>query len=103
MPPKKKPNPTPNPLQVIKDKFKKLKELQAQINKMKDIYQKHDQLVEELMPMFIEVQADRFIINREIKIGTQKYRLTPHFYDEKKAKAMAKVWKSTAFSSVTIE
>jgi len=59
--------------------------------------------MEELMPLFIETTAEEFIIKREIKIGNQKYRFTPFFYDEKKGTIVPKVWKSTAFESGAIE
>jgi hypothetical protein len=92
-----------NALTQIKNKFKALKEVRAKIAGMKSLYVKHNQLMEELMPLFIEVTADEFVIKREIKIGTTKYRFTPFFYDEKKGVVVPKVWKSTAFESGSIE
>ena len=80
-----------------------LKKVRAEIAKMKNLYVKHNELMEELMPLFIEVQADQFIIKREIKIGSTKYRFNPFFYDEKKGTVVPKVWKSTAFESGSIE
>jgi len=90
-------------LQAIRDKFKELKALRTQINGMKALYQQHDILMAELMPLFIEIGADKFIIKREITVGNKKYRFTPFFYDEKKGQVGAKVWKSTAFESGSIE
>lgn len=86
-------------LTSINDKFKKLKELREQIQSLKTLYAQHDNLMAELLPLFISVEDDRFVIAREIKIGTKKHRFTPFFYDEKKAQLTAKVWKSTAFES----
>jgi len=90
-------------LTQIKDRFAALKEVRAQLAGVKQLYIKHNELMEELMPLFIEVNADEFIIKREIKIGTKKYRFTPFFYDEKKSTVVPKVWKSTAFESGSIE
>lgn len=90
-------------LSNIKDKFARLTELRKEIQAAKNLYAEHDALVNELLPLFIEQDDDQFIIQREIKIGTKKYRFNPFFYDEKKAKLVSKVWKSTAFESGTIE
>ncbi len=90
-------------LTQVKDRFKALKKVRAEITKMKQLYVKHNALMEELMPLFIETTPDTFIIKREIKIGSTKYRFTPFFYDEKKGHVVPKVWKSTAFESGAIE
>ena len=90
-------------LTQIKDRFAALKKVRAQLASVKQLYIKHNELMEELMPLFIETTADEFIIKREIKIGTRKYRFTPFFYDEKKGTIVPKVWKSTAFESGSIE
>ena len=92
-----------NQLSAVNDKFKQLKKLREQIGKLKSLYAEHDQLMEELLPLFIEKTPDTFIVKREVTVGTEKYRFTPFFYDEKKALVRAKVWKSTAFESGTIE
>lgn len=90
-------------LTQIKDRFKALKKVRAQLASVKSLYVKHNELMTELMPLFIETKADEFIIKREIKIGSTKYRFTPFFYDEKKGTVVPKVWKSTAFESGSIE
>lgn len=90
-------------LTQIKDRFTALKKVRAQIAGMKQLYVKHNELMQELMPLFIETTPDEFIIKREIKIGSTKYRFTPFFYDEKKGTVVPKVWKSTAFESGSIE
>jgi len=92
-----------NALTLVKDKFKALKKIRAELNAVKNLYVKHNELMTELMPLFIEQTADTFIIHREIKIGNTKYRFTPFFYDEKKGTVVPKVWKSTAFESGSIE
>lgn len=99
----KKITPAVNPLTALKQKFERLKELRNEINKMKVLYQEHDALMEELMPMFVTVTADEIVINREVVLGNKKYRVNPFFYDEQKATFKSKVWKSTAFNAVTVE
>jgi hypothetical protein len=90
-------------LTQIKDRFAALKKVRTQIAGMKQLYVKHNELMQELMPLFIETKPDEFIIKREIKIGTKKYRFTPFFFDERKGHIVPKVWKSTAFESGAIE
>ena len=92
-----------NALTQVKDRFKALKKVRAELAGMKSLYVKHNELMNELLPLFIEVKADKFIIKREITIGSTKYRFTPFFYDEKKGAVLPKVWKSTAFESGSIE
>lgn len=102
---KNKKNTTPSVSQQmssINEKFKELKELRKRIQDLKTLYAQHDALMEELLPLFIEVEDNHFLVKREIKVGNKKYRFTPFFYDEKKALLTAKVWKSTAFESGTI-
>jgi len=90
-------------LTQIKDRFIALKKVRAKLASVKSLYVQHNELMTELMPLFIEVKADEIIIKREIKIGSTKYRFTPFFYDEKKGTVVPKVWKSTAFESGSIE
>jgi hypothetical protein len=92
-----------NPLDALKSKFTQLKAIREQIASMKGLYQKHDALMEELMPLFIKIESDKFIVAREISLGTDKFKLSPYFYDEKKGLLVAKVWKSASFASVSIE
>jgi len=91
-----------DPLIAIKARFQRLHALRAEIARLKGLYKEHDTVMQELMPMFIQVQADKFIIAREITLGTEKYRFTPYFYDAKDG-LKAKVWKSSAFEVGTIE
>jgi len=90
-------------LQLLQTKFKKLSDLRTKLTSLKVLYAQHDALMAELLPLFIEQDTDKFVVRREIALGAKKYRLTPHFYDEKKGVIVPKVWKSTAFPSATIE
>jgi hypothetical protein len=87
----------------IKSKFAKLKEIRAKIALMKALYQEHDALMMELLPLFITKTDSQFIINREITVGTEKHKLAPYFYDEKKGLVLVKQWKSTAHETFAIE
>jgi len=91
-----------NSLGSIQDKFTRLKAIRVELAAAKALYQEHDSLMQELMPLFIETQGDKFIVHREITIGTQKYRLTPHFWDSKKG-IVAKQWKGTCIETMSIE
>ncbi len=99
---KKAQSPT-SALMQVKNQLKELKMIDAEIASMKHLYAKRDELMQELLPLFIETTADEFVIKREIKIGSTKYRFSPFFYDEKKATVVTKVWKSAAFESGRIE
>jgi hypothetical protein len=90
-------------VQSVQEKFAKLKEINSRISNLHAVYQERDALLKELLPLFIEVKQDQFIIRREITIGSEKYRFTPSFYDTKKAEVLAKEWRSTAFPTGTIE
>ena len=96
-------SPALSQLQILRNKFKRLKEIKAELSGFKTKYQEHDALLAELLPLFIEQDADKFVINREITLGTKKYRITPHFYDEQKGIVVPKTWKSTAFPTASIE
>jgi succinyl-CoA synthetase beta subunit len=88
---------------AVKAKFTKLKEIREQLATMKALYQEHDALMTELLPLFITKTDSQFIINREITVGTEKHQLKVNFYDEKKALLLAKSWKSSAFETGYIE
>jgi hypothetical protein len=88
---------------AVKAKFAKLKEIREKIATMKALYQEHDALMTELLPLFITKTDSQFIISREITVGTEVHKLAPHFYDEKKGIVLAKQWKSSAFETATIE
>lgn len=106
MPPKKKLTPHQQYLlqtEAINKKFQELKKLRAQITSLKTLYMQHDVLMEELLPLFITVKPHQITIKRSIVVGDKKYRYNPHFYDVKKARIVAKVWKSTAFESGLVE
>ena len=109
---KKKPTkpvePTPQELMVkalaaIDLKFDRLTQIKAELNKVKALYAEHDAIVEELLPLFIEVKPDRFIVKREISLGSQTRKLSPTFFNVQKNKLVGKVWKSTALEMGYIE
>jgi len=86
-----------NPVEILEKKLQRINELRAQINKMHQLYSEHDALVEDVLPLFITTLPDQFIVRREVKLGNTTVAFTPSFYDPKKAKLIAKAWKSTAF------
>jgi hypothetical protein len=90
-------------LEMVKSKFIRLKKLQAQISEVKTLYAQHDEIMNDLLPLFVTVRHDTISIRRELKIGTKTYRLNPHFYDTKKGRIVSSVWKSTACKTATIE
>jgi hypothetical protein len=99
----KKPLSVQNLMAIAHAKFAELAKINAQINRLTDLYKQHDALVEELLPLFIEVQPDKFVVNRSVTLGNKKYIFHPTFYDEKKSRLVAKVWKSAAHKSGHIE
>ena len=92
-----------NALTLIQTRFTRLKEIRVEMNKLKALYQEHDAIVEELLPLFIQVHLDKFVVAREISLNNQTYRLEPYFYNTQKSKLVSKVWKSTAFEMGSIE
>lgn len=90
-------------INIIKAKFERIKALRQEIAAMRDLYREHDALMEEVMPLFVEKDADKITFHREYTIGRKTYRYNPSFYDQEKDIIKAKVWKSTAFQSGTIE
>ena len=98
--------PPPSPVSLLgatQDMFARLKEIRIQLAGVKSLYAEHDKLMTALLPLFIEITPNKFIVHREITIGTEKYRYSPNFWDEKDAELKARVWKSTAHKSGTIE
>lgn len=87
----------------IKDKFRRLAEIRAQLQAAKSLYQQHDALLAELIPLFITKTDTQFIVQREITLGNETHRLIPYFYNEKTGALIAKQWKSTAFETVGID
>jgi hypothetical protein len=90
-------------LASLKAKFQRLAEIRAQLTSLKSLYQQHDALMTELLPLFITKTDSQFIIQREITLGNKNYKLVPHFYDQKKGTILAKQWKSSAFETASIE
>jgi hypothetical protein len=90
-------------LDAVNDKFKKLKELNAKLAAVHDLYGQRDTLLKELLPLFIVQDKDAFLISREITIGSTTHRFTPGFYDVDKSVVKSKSWKSVAFDTGSIE
>lgn len=90
-------------LDAINAKFTELRDLNAQIAAVHDLYAKRDTLLKELYPLFIVQDKDAFLISREITIGTHTHRFTPSFYDTDKGIVKSKSWKSAAFDTGVIE
>jgi hypothetical protein len=87
----------------VQKKFEELKQVRAQLTSVRNLYRRHDELVKELLPLFIEGGAKEFTIKREIQIGSETYRFTPNFWDSKKSEIMARDWRSCAFPTGVIE
>ena len=97
---------TPAPtdhMAIVTAKFTRLAQLRRQIEANKGIYEEHDRLMVELLPLFIERNSDNteFRVKRAIQIGTRVYRFTPAFL--KGDELVAKSWKSVASASGKIE
>jgi hypothetical protein len=99
MPKKKKAVVPLTPEQVIVQKLNRVNELRVKINEARALYAEHDALVEAVLPLFITQTQTGWNISREFSIGGKTYTFSPSFYDTKKAKLVAKIWKSCAFES----
>ena len=95
--------PNTDPYAHLHTKLRKIKELRQKINNVKHYYEEHDNLMEEVLPYFVQTLPDRFIVLRQVTLGLETYRLTPFFFDERKSKLLTKTWKSTAHSTFIIE
>ena len=93
---KKKVVPQVNPVEILEKKLARIKELREQINKMHAIYAEHDALIEDVLPLFITKTPDGFMVRTSVQLGGTTVQFSPAFYDEKKAKLVAKSWKSVA-------
>jgi hypothetical protein len=101
--PKKKIESANDYVRIIQDKFNSLKEIKRKIVTLKGLYAQYTNIVEELLPLFIEVNVERITIKREITIGDRKYKYTPSLYNSNENKITSKSWKSTAFETGNIE
>jgi hypothetical protein len=91
-------------LTALQQKFSRLKDLRSRIACVKPLYSQYDELLQELLPLFItKNESGDFSVKRQIVLGNRTYRLTPFFYNEKKGQVSAKVWKSSAFQTFAIE
>ena len=94
---------TVSPLAPYHAKFKRIQEIRKKLSSMKDLYIEHDQLTREVLPLFVQTTPEKFEILRELKLGSKTYRITPYFFNSQKSELQAKVWKSTAHETFTIE
>jgi hypothetical protein len=90
-----------NPLLEIEAKFTRLSEVNARITAAKDLYAERDTLLKELMPYFIESDAEKFTLKKQIVIGNRTHRFTPSFFHDGEFKV--KRWKSAAHETFSIE
>ena len=88
---------------TIKAKFARLKAVKAEIGKIKALFHEHDLLMEQLLPLAIEVTPDQIIINRSYTIGSETHRFTPSFLDEVKGILVSKNWKSVCTSAFSVD
>jgi hypothetical protein len=95
--------PVTDQLARIRDKFRRLRELDTQIGAVHALYEERSRLQEELLPAFMTVTPTQFVVNREITIGNEVYRLNPYWYDTRRNTIKAKVWKAAAFETFTVE
>lgn len=95
--------PVTEQLEAIRRKFTQLRELDARIAELRTLYRQRDALLEELLPTFIQRTQTGWTINEQITIGSQVFRFSPYFYDTRRNAPTAKVWKSCAFETGSIE
>lgn len=92
-----------DPYAFLHAKLRKIKEIREELESVKHLYGDHDRLMEEVMPYFVQILHDRFIVLRKVTLGTETYNLSPSFFDEKKAKLMVTTWKASAQKNFSIE
>jgi hypothetical protein len=90
-----------NPLQVIEQKFARLKELNTTIEANKGLYAERDNLLKDLMGLFITVNTDTIVIQRRISVGQRTYTLTPSLLN--KGNLTAKQFRASVQPTVDIE
>lgn len=83
----------------LKEKIKKAILIKKKIENAKKLYQEYDSLMEEILPNFIKNEKGRVLIDTEIKIGNETFKLIPAFYDQI---IKSKNWKSVAFNNFEI-
>ncbi len=84
----------------LKAKLDELKKIQSQIEKMKKLYQRKDELMEEILPEFIKKTDNQITINTEITIEKEKFCIVPAFFE---TDLKPKSWKSTCFENFSIK
>ena len=88
-------------LQKAQAQFKRLKEIQKELSRIKDLYKEQDALLKELIPLFYEVGPDKIVINRTLTIGNEKYIYTPAVLEKSELKPT--VWRASAQKTGHIE
>lgn len=83
----------------LKEKIKKAILIKKKIENAKKLYQEYDSLMEEILPNFIKNEKGRVLIDTEIKIGNETFKLIPAFYDQI---IKPKCWKSVPFQNFEI-
>ena len=96
-----------SPLAAHAASFKAAMSRLQEINKelagpVKALYQEKDMLLEQILPLCIEVTADEFRIKRSFTVGSNTIHITPAFYDEVKKAIIGKGWKSTPFQMFSV-
>ena len=95
--------PVTDQLAAIREKFTQLRALNTQIGQNISLYRERSQLLEELLPAFVTVTPTQFIIEREITIGNEVFRLNPYWFDTRTNAIKGKVFKASAFETFVIE
>lgn len=83
----------------LKEKIKKAILIKKKIENTKKLYKEYDSLMEEILPNFIKNEKGRVLIDTEIKIGNETFKLFPAFYDQI---IKSKCWKSVPFQNFEI-
>jgi len=90
-------------LTAIQQKFDRLRELDTQIGAVRPLYEERTRLLQEVLPLFVRVEADQIILQRQITVGRRTVRLSPYWLDTRTNTIKDKVWKAAAFETFTLE
>ena len=90
-------------LEAVQAKFARLAVVRRLLDENRELYREQDTLMEDLMTLFIERTPTGWTVHNEITVGTQTYRYNPYFHDVRRNRVVAKVWKSAAFETGSIE
>lgn len=90
-------------LALIQQKFDRIRELDTQIQAVRPMYEERSRLIQEVLPMFMTIDADQITINRQLTVGRRTVRLSPYWLDTRTNTIKDKVWKAAAFETFTLE